>query len=208
MKKLMILALMMVMTVTANAIVYKDARKEALFLSDKMAYELSLTTDQYEAVYEINLDYLLCLEVEGDLFGTCWERRNDALHLVLSGWQYEKFLALEYFYRPVRWVDDAWVFAIYDHYKRSRFFFDRPRAYKAYKGEYADRPANFYADRIGEKPLSANHNNAPVARDSRPDMPNSGMAPGARPGGFGGRPGGMGPGGMGGRPMGGPGGRR
>lgn len=46
----MILALMMVMTVTANAIIYKDARKEALFLSDKMAYELSLTTDQYEAV--------------------------------------------------------------------------------------------------------------------------------------------------------------
>ena len=45
MKQLMILALMMVMTVTANAIVYKDVRKEALFLSDKMAYELSLTTD-------------------------------------------------------------------------------------------------------------------------------------------------------------------
>ena len=201
----MILALMMVMTVTADAIIYKDARKETHFLSDKMAYELSLTTDQYEAVYEINLDYLMCLNGVDDIFGTCWERRNDALRLVLSGWQYEKFLALEYFYRPVRWVDDAWVFAIYDHYKRSHFFFDRPRAYKAYKGEYAGRPANFYADRIGEKPLSANHDNAPVVRNSRPDMPNNGMAPGGR----GARPGGFGsPGGMGGRPMGGPGGRR
>lgn len=200
---------MMVMTVSANAMIYKDARKEALFLSDKMAYELSLTTDQYEAVYEINLDYFMCLNGAADVFGICWERRNDALRLVLSSWQYEKFLALEYFYRPVRWVDDAWVFAIYDHYKRSLFFFDRPRAYKAYKGEYAGRPADFYADRIAEKPLSANHNHAPVARDSRPDIPNNGVhpnGPGGRPAGFGG-PGGR-PGGMGGRPMGGPGGRR
>ena len=204
MKKMMILAVMMVMTISANAMSYNAAKHEALFLSDKMAYELSLTTDQYEAVYEINLDYFMCLNGVADIFGTCWERRNDAFRLVLSGWQFEKFLALEYFYRPVRWVDDAWVFAIYDHYKRSRFFFDRPTAYKAYKGEYADRPANFYADRIDAKPLSANHNNAPVARDSRTDIPNNGMSPGTRPGGFG-RPGGMGPGGMGGRPMGGPG---
>ena len=36
MKQLMILALMTVMTVTANAFIYKDARKEALFLSDKV----------------------------------------------------------------------------------------------------------------------------------------------------------------------------
>ena len=46
MKQLMILGLMMVMTVSANAFIYKDDRKEALFLSDKMAYELSLTSDQ------------------------------------------------------------------------------------------------------------------------------------------------------------------
>ena len=54
-KHLMILAVMMVMTISANAMSYNAAKHEALFLSDKMAYELNLTAAQYEAVYEINL---------------------------------------------------------------------------------------------------------------------------------------------------------
>ncbi len=53
MKKMMILAMMMVMTISANAMSYNAAKNEALFLSDKMAYELNLTAAQYEAVYEI-----------------------------------------------------------------------------------------------------------------------------------------------------------
>ena len=61
MKKMMILAMMMVMTISANAMSYNAAKNEALFLSDKMAYELNLTAAQYEAVYEINLDYLMSL---------------------------------------------------------------------------------------------------------------------------------------------------
>lgn len=72
----MILAAMMLMTLTAKAISYGDAKSEALFLSDKMVYELDLTDEQYEAVYEINLDYLLCVNNPDDLFGICWERRN------------------------------------------------------------------------------------------------------------------------------------
>ena len=34
------------------------------FLVDKMAYELGLTDAQYQAVYEINLDYLLNMQGE------------------------------------------------------------------------------------------------------------------------------------------------
>lgn len=41
---------------------YEEARRQALFLSDKMAYELRLNDAQYAAVYEINLDYLLNLQ--------------------------------------------------------------------------------------------------------------------------------------------------
>ena len=55
MRHFMILALMMVMTISAKAISYEQAKEDALFLTDKMAYELSLTEEQYEAVYEINL---------------------------------------------------------------------------------------------------------------------------------------------------------
>ena len=36
-KRLMILAMMMVMTISANAMNYNEAKNEALFLSDKMA---------------------------------------------------------------------------------------------------------------------------------------------------------------------------
>ena len=46
MKKMMILAMMMVMTISANAMSYNAAKHEALFLSDKMAYELNLGPPQ------------------------------------------------------------------------------------------------------------------------------------------------------------------
>ena len=45
--RLVILAMMMVMTISANAMSYNAAKNEALFLSDKMAYELNLTAAQY-----------------------------------------------------------------------------------------------------------------------------------------------------------------
>ncbi len=51
MKKLMIMAMMMVMTMSARAMSYTAAKNEALFLSDKMAYELNLTASQYDRVY-------------------------------------------------------------------------------------------------------------------------------------------------------------
>ena len=42
----MILAMMMVMTISANAMSYNAAKNEALFLSDKMAYELNLMSSE------------------------------------------------------------------------------------------------------------------------------------------------------------------
>ena len=40
---------MVMMTVSATAMSYEQARQQALFLTDKMAYELNLTDEQYEA---------------------------------------------------------------------------------------------------------------------------------------------------------------
>jgi hypothetical protein len=207
MKQLMILAAMMLMTLTAKAISYGDAKSEALFLSDKMVYELDLTDEQYEAVYEINLDYLLCVNNPDDLFGICWERRNADLRDVLSDWQYERFLDIEYFYRPVRWEDEAWAFAVYDHYMRDVFFFNAPKAFGDYRGGHA-LVEHYYADRIANKPASAEHQHAPAPHPSatpgninHPAIPNNPRpsTPNRPAGGMG--PGGMGPGG--GRPMGG-----
>ena len=58
-KMLMTLMAMLTIAVSASAMSYEQARNEALFLTDKMAYELNLTDEQYEACYEINLDYLM-----------------------------------------------------------------------------------------------------------------------------------------------------
>ena len=47
---------MMTMALTTNAMSFTQAQREALFLTDKMAYELNLTDEQYDACYEINLE--------------------------------------------------------------------------------------------------------------------------------------------------------
>jgi len=103
MKKIFTLAILMVMTIamSANAMSYKDAKNEALYLSDKMAYELNLTAAQYEAVYEINLDYMMSVNDRSDVLGPWWDRRNADLMYVLTAYQYNKYVGLPYFYRPL-----------------------------------------------------------------------------------------------------------
>ena len=57
MKKLLFtLIALFTIVMSSNAMSYEQARNQALFLTDKMAYELNLTEEQYEAAYEINLD--------------------------------------------------------------------------------------------------------------------------------------------------------
>ena len=101
--KKMFLALMVMLTSTmaASAMSYEQARNEALFLTDKMAYELNLTDEQYEAAYEINLDYLMGVAGRDDVFGTYWERRNLDLSYILYDWQWNTYIAASYFYRPL-----------------------------------------------------------------------------------------------------------
>ena len=142
---MMILAVMMVMTISANAMSYNAAKNEALFLSDKMAYELNLTAAQYEAVYEINLDYLMSLNGHADVFGIWWNRRNADLRYVLDSWQYDKYVALSHFYRPVAWKAGSWTFAVYAHYKRGHFYNDRPKVYVTYKGGHNRIHGSHYA---------------------------------------------------------------
>ena len=149
---MMFMAMMMVMTISANAMSYNAAKNEALFLSDKMAYELNLTAAQYEAVYEINLDYLLSVNNHNDVLGVWWDRRNADLRFVLNAWQYDKYMDCAYFYRPVAWKSGGWSFGIYSHYDRNRFYNDRPTVFATYKGGNNHKSNRFYADRHVTKP--------------------------------------------------------
>ena len=129
---------LMTMTVKASAMSYEQARNEALFLTDKMAYELNLTDAQYEAAYEINLDYLMNVSNYNDVFGTYWERRNMDLSYILYSWQWEAFRAATYFYRPLYWNAGYWHFAIYARYPhRDYFYFGRPHFYATYRGGHS-----------------------------------------------------------------------
>ena len=163
MKKMMILAVMMVMTISANAMSYNAAKNEALFLSDKMVYELNLTAAQYEAVYEINLDYLMSLNGHGDVFGIWWDRRNADLRFVLTPWQYDKYVALNHFYRPVAWKAGGWTFAVYAHYGRDRFYNAHPKVFVSYKGGHNRVHGSHYAHMHKPAPAPAmGHHNAPM----------------------------------------------
>ena len=139
MKKMMITLMILLMTaVTGHAMSYEQARNEALFLTDKMAYELNLTDEQYEAAYEINLDYLMGVTSYDDVYGDYWERRNLDMSYVLLDWQWQSFLAASYFYRPLYWRDGFWHFGIYARYpRRDYFYFGRPVFYASYRGGHA-----------------------------------------------------------------------
>lgn len=142
MKKFIIaLVAMFTMTfTTASAMSYEQARQQALFLTDKMAYELNLTDDQYEAAYEVNLDYLMGINTYDDLYGVYWRQRNLDLSYILLDWQYRAFCDATYFYRPLYWYGGFWHFGIYARYpRRDYFFFGRPHFYVSYRGDHCWR---------------------------------------------------------------------
>jgi hypothetical protein len=139
MKKLeLALVAMLTISIQASAMSYEQAREQALFLTDKMAYELNLTDEQYEAAYEVNLDYLMGINDYNDLYGAYWRQRNLDLSYILFDWQYQSFLNASYFYRPLYWDGGYYHFGIYARYPhRDYYFFGRPTFYISYRGGHS-----------------------------------------------------------------------
>ena len=101
MKKMMTLVMMMTIAISAKAFTYAEARNEAMFLTDKMTRELHLMPAQYDAVYDINFEYLRSVNHHNNAFGRNWEHRNHMLRNVLTARQYDKFIRMEHLYRPM-----------------------------------------------------------------------------------------------------------
>lgn len=132
------MALLLTVALSTMAMSYEQARDRALFLTDKMAYELNLNDEQYEAAYEVNLDYLMSISTYDDLYGTYWTRRNMDLSYILFDWQYNAFCSAAYFYRPLIWTNGVWRFSIYVRYpNRTFFYFGRPAFYATYYGGHS-----------------------------------------------------------------------
>lgn len=133
-------------TMSMAAMSTSKVRQETRFLTDKMAYELNLTTEQYNDVYEINYDFIYNVRyimddvVYGDEdaldeYYYYLDIRNDDLRWVLSDWQYERFMNIDYFYRPIYSSGYSWGFRVYLTYTDPYFFyFGRPYHYKSYNG--------------------------------------------------------------------------
>lgn len=148
-----ILLLLFVIGLTASTTVMagmstSKVRKETRFLTDKMAYELSLSTPQYNDVYEINYDFIYSVRnimdyvVRGeewalDDYYEALDIRNDDLRWVMSDAQYRRFLGAEYFYRPIYVNGGRWNFRVYVNYpNRSLFYFGVPYHYRTYCGAH------------------------------------------------------------------------
>lgn len=159
------------------------ASREARYLTDKMAWELDLSYGQMEDVYEINYDYFRALDNVYDKYAWAYEERNEELSFVLSPRQWARFIAIEYFYVPVRVYRHAWVFPVHNHYRNDFFYYDAPRAYSHYSGGHAHN-RDFYRGRfdnhhkheheIGHRPSHSSGNIAPAPRPNNGHNNNSG----------------------------------
>ena len=150
MKKLTALWMMIVMLVMSIpamcAMSKSEVRQNARFLTDRMAYELNLTSMQYDDVYEVNYDFIdnvrhimddvVCGHGHAtDRYYEYLDYRNDDLRWILSASQYRRFMNVEYFYRPIYTTANKWLFRIYQVYSDiHHFYFDKPHHYTTYRG--------------------------------------------------------------------------
>ena len=181
MKKIFLtIVAMLTIAVSADAMSYEQARREALFLTDKMAYELNLSDEQYEAAYEINLDYLMGVTSRDDVYGTYWTRRNLDFSYILFDWQWTAFQAATYFYRPLYWSAGYWHFAVYARYPhRHYFYFNHPTVYVSYCGGHSWRSNGGHSYYHGHRHIyhgNAGHHTGLRDRWDRGDYPRTGTA--------------------------------
>lgn len=160
-------------------------RKNARFLTDRMAYELNLSSEQLADVYEINYDFINNVRYLMDdvVTGNAWaledyynmlDIRNDDLRWVLSSSQYIRFLGIEYFSRPIFASGNGWNFRVYVAYPNiSFYYYSKPYHYRTYNGghyrTYYDN-RSYYSNRYHHDIYHGNHGFRDYNRYSRDDF--------------------------------------
>ena len=149
MKKYILSLVLSSLTMALSAMNYNEAREQARFLTDKMAYELNLNEQQYNDCYEINLDYLMSVTTADDVYGDYLSYRNADIRHILYDWQFSLFAAADYFLRPLAWYHGAFIFPIYRHYTPGHYYYAHPVVFNTYHGGHGRfyHRAGFYASR-------------------------------------------------------------
>lgn len=142
-RMIFLMALGLTMAASTMAMDRKEARAEARYLTDKMAYELGLSPREYDRLYDINYTYLRHTRSYDDLYAHPWQSRNAALRAFFSGRQWQMFIGTDYFYRPLSWRNGAFVHKVYVRYPRGgmpRYHSPRylPRHERPYYGRRHD----------------------------------------------------------------------
>ena len=134
-----------------------------------MAYELDLTDDQFEAVYQINYDYFRSIydQLDIDMY---WPERDMNMYYVLDEYQYEVYTCIDYFYDPITLVGSSWSLPVYTYYiDTSLFYRPRPAIYRTYRGGYISNPT-YYRTRVYALPT--HHDNMRPSHRPVPGQPN------------------------------------
>ena len=107
-----------VMITSANAQRLTDIQAEARFITDKMIVELGLNSAQRNSLLNINLNYLDGIRSYRDIDAYGWHYRNRQLKRMLNARQWKRFKEAYYFYHPIGWNNNTYIYNIYNKYPK------------------------------------------------------------------------------------------
>ena len=125
-----------VMIASANAQRLTDIQAEARFITDKMIVELGLNSAQRNSLLNINLNYLDGIRSYRDIDAYGWHYRNRQLKLMLNARQWKRFKEAYYFYHPIGWNNNTYIYNIYNKYPKHNYRPNHPHPHyygKPYK---------------------------------------------------------------------------
>lgn len=110
-----------VMITSANAQRLTDIQAEARFITDKMIVELGLNSAQRNSLLNINLNYLDGIRSYRDIDAYGWHYRNKQLKRMLNARQWKRFKEAYYFYHPIGWNNNTYIYNIYNKYPKHNY---------------------------------------------------------------------------------------
>ena len=125
-----------VMITSANAQRLTDIQAEARFITDKMIVELGLNSAQRNSLLNINLNYLDGIRSYRDIDAYGWHYRNRQLKRMLNARQWKRFKEAYYFYHPISWNNNTYIYNIYNKYPKHNYRPNHPHPHyygKPYK---------------------------------------------------------------------------
>ncbi len=171
-----------VMITSANAQRLTDIQAEARFITDKMIVELGLSNVQRNSLMNINLNYLDGIRSYRDIDAYGWHYRNRQLKRMLNARQWKRFKEAYYFYHPIGWNNNTYIYNIYNKYPKHNYRPNHPHPHyygKPYKYDKKRYDRDYKYDKHykhGKREFDNNSRKTNTWREKvRRDMKNGGL---------------------------------